>query len=44
MDHAGATRLMLGRGETKDGGKNRQLPVSSLVLFGEDGKAVWRAP
>lgn len=44
MDHAGTTRVMLGRGETKESGENKQLPVSSLVLFGEDGKAVWRAP
>ncbi len=44
VDHAGTTRVILGRADTKAGGEPKQLPVSSLVLFGEDGKPVWKAP
>ena len=46
IDGGGLKRVVLGRSELKspETGQTKQLPVSSLVLRGEDGKVVWRSP
>lgn len=46
IDKEGVKRVVLGRGEFKmpDTGQVKQLPLSSLVLRGEDGKILWRSP
>jgi hypothetical protein len=46
LDKDGVKRVLLGRGELKTPGTGeiKQLPLSSLVLRGEDGKILWRMP
>jgi hypothetical protein len=46
LDKDGVKRVLLGRGELKtpDTGEIKQLPMSSLVLRGEDGKILWKMP
>jgi hypothetical protein len=46
LDKDGVKRVLLGRGELKAPGTGevKQLPMSSLVLRGEDGKIVWKMP
>lgn len=45
LDENGRVRAMLGAGRTRTpDGKNIAYPESSLVLFGPDGQAIWRAP
>ena len=46
LDKDGVKRVLLGRGELKTPGTGevKQLPISSLVLRGEDGKIVWKMP
>ena len=46
LDKDGVKRVLLGRGELKTPGTGeiKQLPMSSLVLRGEDGKILWKMP
>ena len=46
IDGKGLKRVVLGRSELKipETGQTKQLPVSSLVLRGEDDKVVWKSP
>ena len=45
FDENGKERATLGTAKTgTPGGKAITYPESSLILFGRDGKAVWRAP
>ena len=44
IDNDGTTRVLVGRGEARIGGEVKQFPVSSISLFGEDRRPLWRVP